>query len=298
MSYRLYKEETLQHNIQRVVSEEIDKCIASLQNLEINEAVHDIRKRLKKIRAVARLVRKDLGEKKYKSINIYFRDLGRELSRLRDLASHMETIQMLEERYGNHIYTNFFKSINSELQSERDALEEKLRENQFFKGYLLDKLEKAKTDLVEWPLSSSEMSIVVPGIQKVYKRGSKALKESYKSADAAVFHEWRKRAKYLWYHLRLLRELWPGLFKKWQHEAHILANYLGDDHDLMILNEKINSYPDLLKSREQQEMLQGLIHEMSSNLRLQAHELGALIYAEKPADFKNRMKKYVKISRF
>lgn len=298
MSYRLYKEETLQHNIQRVVSEEIDKCIASLQKLEINEAVHDIRKRLKKIRAVARLVRKDLGEKKYKSINIYFRDLGRELSRLRDLASHMETIQMLEERYGNHIYTNFFKSINSELQSERDALEEKLRENQFFKGYLLDKLEKAKTDLVEWPLSSSEMSIVVPGIQKVYKRGSKALKESYKSADAAVFHEWRKRAKYLWYHLRLLRELWPGLFKKWQHEAHILANYLGDDHDLMILNEKINSYPDLLKSREQQEMLQGLIHEMSSNLRLQAHELGALIYAEKPADFKNRMKKYVKISRF
>ena len=295
MSYRLQKEESFQQNIQRITSEEIEKCLASLKNLEIHEAVHDIRKRLKKIRALARLVRKDLGEPKYKSINIYFRDLGRELSPLRDLTSHMETLRMLEERYGDHIYVNFFKTIISELQAERHMFEEKLREKEFFKSSLHDKLEKAKTDLVEWPLSSNEIAIIVPGIKKVYKRGNNALKDSYKNGDMAVFHEWRKRAKYLWYHLRLLRELWPGLFKKWQSEAHKLANLLGDDHDLMILNEKLKTSPKLCKTEEQREMLQALIMEMSSNLRSQAHELGALMYAEKVPQFKKRIERYMEI---
>jgi hypothetical protein len=49
-------------------------------------------------------------------------------------------------------------------------------------------------------------------------------------------HEWRKRAKDLWYHHRLLKDAWPGPVKAFADEADQLGKLLGDDHDLATLS--------------------------------------------------------------
>ncbi|MDT0688394.1 CHAD domain-containing protein [Salegentibacter sp. F188] len=296
MSYKLEKQEDLQENINRIASEEIDACLTSLKKAEIHEAVHDIRKRLKKLRALARLVRDEMGEKKYKKINIYFRDLGRELSPVRDLTAHMETVDMLKERYGDHVYVKFFDSIKQELEKERDTVAEELQEKDFFSQYLVEKLEKAKEKLEEWPVKSLDIAVILPSLERVYSRGANALEDAYANPNSETFHEWRKRAKYLWHQSELLQDVWPEMFKTLESEIHILADYLGDDHNLMVLDEKLLNTDFNFKDEKQKEMIHALIKEYSDHLRTNAELHGALIYAEKPKAFKKRIKKYVRVN--
>ncbi|WP_373059031.1 CHAD domain-containing protein [Zunongwangia sp. H14] len=294
MSYKLEKQEELKESISRIASEEIEFCIASLKNTNLHEAVHEIRKSLKKLRALARLFRDELGEKKYKEINIFFRDLGQELSPIRDLTAHMETIGILQERYGDHIYVKFFNSIVQELEKERDSLEKELKEKKFFSEYILDQFTGAQEEFTEWPVKSTDLAVVLPGLKLTYERGMDALEEAYAQPDAANFHEWRKRAKYLWHQLQLMEQLWPQFFKTWADEVHKLADFLGDDHDLMILHEKLNSPEIQLKDEKQMEMLHALIKEYSEHLRAEAELQGSLVYAEKPKAIKKRMLKYIR----
>ncbi|MDT0645239.1 CHAD domain-containing protein [Zunongwangia sp. F260] len=296
MSYKLEKQQSLDENITRIASEEIEACLTSLKKAEIHEAVHDIRKRLKKLRALARLVRDEMGEKKYKKINVYFRDLGRELAPVRDLTAHIETVDILKERYGDHVYVKFFDSITQELEKERDTVTEELQEKDFFSQHLVEELQNAKEKLEEWPVKSSDIAVILPSLKRVYEKGANALEEAYANPNPETFHEWRKRAKYLWHHSELLQDVWPELFKTLEAEIHLLADYLGDDHDLMLLDEKLVNSDFNFKDDKQKEMIHALIKEYSDHLRTNAELQGALIYAEKPKAFKNRIKKYLKIN--
>jgi len=63
MAYRLKKNETVGKGTRRIVREQIDRA-ADLTNdqMDRHEAVHQARKRFKKIRGSLRLVRSELGK--------------------------------------------------------------------------------------------------------------------------------------------------------------------------------------------------------------------------------------------
>ncbi|WP_300437270.1 CHAD domain-containing protein [Christiangramia sp.] len=296
MVYKLDKDKNIVSNISRIANEEVVACLTSLETLNIHEAIHDIRKRLKKLRALSRLVRDELGEENYKSINIYFRDLGREISEFRDLTAHLETIELLNQRYGKYIYVNFFKTFEKQIEAERNEMEETLKSRNFFSDHLVEKLKKAQEELIHWPVESNKIDIILPSIKRVYKRGVKALKEAYKNPTPENFHEWRKRVKYLWYQTLLLQEIWPDFFDTLEAEIHQLADYLGDDHDLMVLKDKIAMDDFSVKDKNKEELMLAMIHEYSEYLRENAKTKGQLIYAESPKDFKKRIGKYTEIN--
>ncbi|MBT8295353.1 MAG: CHAD domain-containing protein, partial [Gramella sp.] len=292
--YQLDKDLEFKKNITSIPREEIDGCLTSLETLDIHEAVHDIRKRLKKLRALARLVRDEMGEENYKEINIFFRDLGRELSDLRDLTAHIETLNLLRERYGNHLYVNFFRSIIKQIESERSELKTSMIARNFFSDHLVKKLNYAKKDLIKWPVNSNDIMIILPSIERVYKRGTKAQKNAYANPNKENFHEWRKRVKYLWYQTLLLQETWPEFFNTLESEIHELSDLLGNDHDLMVLLEKTANQEIKFKDEQQAELLEAIILKYSQVLRSAAQIKGELIYAEEPSDFIKRIGRYTK----
>jgi CHAD domain-containing protein len=53
------------------------------------------------------------------------------------------------------------------------------------------------------------------------------------------FHEWRKRVKDLSYHLQMLNPIWPEQICAAASELKELSDYLGDDHDLVLLEQAI-----------------------------------------------------------
>ena len=296
MSYQLDKDIALKKNISDIAAEEIKGCLNSLDNMGVHEAVHDIRKRLKKLRALARLVRDELGEDTYKKINIYFRDVGRELSDFRDLTAHIETINLLNERYGKYLYVNFFNSITAQFEQQRSEMEKELKDQNFFSDHLPDKLKYAREKLVKWPVKSNDIHIILPSIKRVYKRGKNALENSYANPTDENFHEWRKRVKYLWYQTLLLQETWPQFFQTLETEVHQLADFLGDDHDLMVFKKKINSEVITAKDPQQLELMNALINQCSIHLRNNARTKGELIYAETPSEFAKRIGSYTEVN--
>jgi len=90
--------------------------------------------------------------------------------------------------------------------------------------------------------------------------------------------------------------MWPNFFDTLEVEVHQLADFLGDDHDLMELKEKICSQNFKLQDIIQQELMIALINEYSNSMRTQARIKGELIYAEKPKNFKKRIGKYTEIN--
>jgi CHAD domain-containing protein len=105
-------------------------------------------------------------------------------------------------------------------------------------------------------------------------------------------HDWRKRAKDLWYHVRLVRRAWPGLLKETADEAHELADLLGDHHDLAVLRDDVREDPAIAAASDELARLLDAIDERQGELLEKALGLGARLYAEKPKAYGIRLRKY------
>jgi CHAD domain-containing protein len=108
-------------------------------------------------------------------------------------------------------------------------------------------------------------------------------------------HEWRKRVKDLWYHLRLLKCVSPGIVGGQADEADKLSDLLGDDHDLAVLRETLRTGAGELAVDV--DAVIALIDHRREQLQAQALRIGERLYAESPKAFARRMHRYWKASR-
>ncbi len=293
MSYRLKRKETPRQGVRRVADEQLGRALESLREApDRAEAVHDARKRLKKLRAVVRLVRDEVGEKHHRHVNARLRDAARRLSEARDAEVLVETLQKLRRHFDAVTYARAFDGAERELARRRDAATRALLEEGERDEQVAEELEAARAGLADWPVDAKGWSAFSGGLERVYRRGRKASAAAYESGRAEDFHEWRKRVKYLWYHLRLLQTAWPSVLEATGGEAKRLSDLLGDDHDLAVLRRTLAAEPDAFGPPLELEALDGLIAGRSAELRAEAQPLGRRLYAEKPKAFRKRIEGY------
>jgi CHAD domain-containing protein len=100
-------------------------------------------------------------------------------------------------------------------------------------------------------------------------------------------HDWRKRVKDLWYHLRLFESAAPLTLAGQVGEAHALSDLLGDDHDLAVLRSAVLGMgPDLAVDHA---AVIALIDHRRGQLQQEAYFIGRRLYAEKPSAFVRRL---------
>lgn len=314
MAYRLKNKESIGTEIKRIAWEQTDKAIEQLteeiksdnsdspQNeTDVNErteAIHDVRKRIKKIRAVVRLVRDELGKEVYKQENECFRDAGRGLSEVRDAQVLLETFSKLEKHFADFIKPEGFVDLQQILEEHHQSTCKRVLEAENTALEVLADIKNAQERIPNWSLESSNgESILDNGLQRVYERGYQACQSILEEEQPTVenLHDWRKRVKYLWYHLRILRPVWSDLIKEWASQTHKLAEYLGDDHDLAVLHEFISNQQEMLTNKAELEVVNSLINRRRKQLQSAAKSLGKRIYVESPEAFSNRIKAYWKI---
>ena len=129
-----------------------------------------------------------------------------------------------------------------------------------------------------------------PGFRAAYSEGRSACETVLNDAAPENFHEWRKRAKDLWYQVTLLRPVWPEQMDALAQELETLGEYLGDDHDLFVLQQNLRE--QCTDESGELEILYSLIDERQRELRAAAVALGRRIYAEKPWQFSERLEMY------
>jgi CHAD domain-containing protein len=297
MSYRLEAEETLSDGLKRILHEQTDKALDSLRSLEPNldEAIHDARKRFKKCRAVVRLVRDEIGEDIYKRENIAYRDAGRALSDLRDAYSSMETLDAVLGAMDNADADDIqdaAERIREQLQHIYDEARAAVDQDNAIETVISD-IEAAQERIDDLPIDHEDYSAIDDGLKRVYKRGVKRMADAYDQTgypDIEKFHEWRKRVKYLWYHTRILENIWADVLDELGDEIHQLSDYLGDAHDIAELYEVIK--PHIARDDSGGRKILAYMDYERGQLEKAARPLAQRIYAESKKDFVRRIGAY------
>lgn len=141
-----------------------------------------------------------------------------------------------------------------------------------------------------WPLEDLDCKQLRRCVQTTYKRGRKALKAAAGKASTKNLHTFRKRAKELWYQLRILWPLAPAVFKELNDELKAIGQYLGQIHDLAFVAERLGSMGS--KRKHGDRILNALIDSREKELERTAIALGERFYAEAPRQFARRLSQY------
>jgi CHAD domain-containing protein len=288
VAYELGRDETLSAGVRRVALEQLDGAIESLRGSgDRNEAIHDARKRCKKLRAVLRLVRDGLGAEAYRDQNAGFRDVARRLGSARDRWVLVETVDALQARYGAFLADAALGPLRQRFVARHRAALQRLQADRADEE-AASALEGLRAAVLAWRLDDDDPSIVAAGVRRVYRRGRRAMARAAERPSSETFHEWRKQAKYLWYHARLLRAH-GGVGMAPTSGLEGLARQLGEEHDLAVLGEGLRVERRLTGGVEHRGLLLGLIERRGQELREEALADGRRFYARKPREVVARL---------
>jgi hypothetical protein len=142
-----------------------------------------------------------------------------------------------------------------------------------------------------WPLQTDGFPAIAPGLRQTFRCGRKALVQVQDCPRPENYHEWRKRVKDHWYHVRLLEDLWTDVMQAYEKSLNDVQTWLGDDHNLVLLREQIVAEPDSYGSDKEISLVLRHAEKYQKELRDSARSLGKRVYyEEKPRQFVYRMR--------
>jgi CHAD domain-containing protein len=292
MAFALKADESAAKGVKRLVRKQVESAVEGLTKKpggKQEEAVHDARKRFKKVRALLRLVRPELGEKVYQRENARFRDAARPLSAVRDARVLIESLDGLAERSGDG---KSFGPVRKALQARQRVIRRRVLQEEQAPAQIAEAAEEARRRVKEWDLGHKGWAAVAGGLKRVYKAGRDAFDAALAEPSVENLHEWRKQVKYLWHQLQVLGPTWPELMDGLCEQAHRLADHLGDDHDLAVLRQLVEQEGAQWASTGTLLKLLDLIDVRRGELQHAAAQLGQRLYADRPRAFLNRLHTY------
>ncbi|HEY8001021.1 MAG TPA: CHAD domain-containing protein [Solirubrobacterales bacterium] len=289
-AFRLKARESEAAGIRRVAHERIEDAVGRLRDRSADpaKAVHEARKDVKKLRSTLRLVRPVIGDSVYRRENERFRDAARALSDARDTQVRAQTTEALGERFADDPPPGGWAALRAAVAGgEQTASGElgRLREQ------AAAEIERGDEEVERWPLGDDGFELLRPGLDRAYARGRKSFRAARAEPTDEALHEFRKRSKDLWYHLRLLRTGWPQVLEATAEQAHRLTDRLGDDHDLAVLGADLERGFESLTAGQRQH-LRGLLERRRRELQGQAFGYAERLFAEKPKQFVRRIEAY------
>jgi CHAD domain-containing protein len=292
MAYIFKPEGSIAQNINRILSEEIKASLEALTKLgqPSGETIHSVRKRIKKIRALFRLVRSEQKEKDFQRENRYYRHIGHQLSQLRDATVMIKTLDKLREAQSASISSQVFTRLHNVLVDQQDQAIKTFFEEPTKIGQVVKAFEQTSQRVAGLTKRHKGFRVMAPNLKAVYRRARKALNVAMHTPSIDHLHELRKEVKTLWYHTRLLQPIWPELFKAYADEFGRLGELLGEDHDFGVLAQLIESDKLRLANQQSKERLLGGLQEQRTRLQEQIFPLANRLLAEKPGEFVKRIR--------
>jgi CHAD domain-containing protein len=286
--HRLHDGEFVPDGIRRIARGQLDDAVEELEGAsdrELGEAVHETRKRLKRLRTCLRLTRPALGEDLYDSENAAFRETGHRLSGARDARVLLETLDKLSDRFGDELSPAATDRLRARLEEEHDQAVESLRADGRTVGAVLAELRTARQRTTGWTFDSHEFEALAPGLRRIYGRGRRRMRAAAAEPTTENLHEWRKRVKDLWHASQIVRPAAPKRMKRLAKRAHRLSDLLGDDHDLAVLRGQVKEHHERFEDDASRDALVAIIDRRRTALQNEALELGGKLYKRSPKRF-------------
>lgn len=292
--YRLGTDEYVPDGIRRIARGQLDNAheeLAGASRRGFGEAVHETRKRLKRLRASLRVARDAIGDETYERENNAFRMAGRRLSAGRDAQVLIETLDALSERFADELPRRAAVALRARLEDERKHAEASMRDDAAGVGAVLTALEEGRARTAAWTFERDGFDGLTPGLRRIYRRGRKRMRAARKDPSPENLHEWRKRVKDLWHASQIVRPAQPKRLKRVSRRAHKLADLLGDGHDLSMLRDHVETHPQCFENRASRKALLAVIDRRSNALRDEALDRGRRLYKRSPRRFVGKIER-------
>jgi CHAD domain-containing protein len=298
MGYAFEHHADVRDEIVRVMSEQVAKGVDALDDADDDPttAIHECRRRCKKVRGAIRLVRPSIDGEGYDLVNRLARDAARPLAAYRDAAAMAQSFERLTDRLADHASVpDAVGAVAGVLDARRATAERRSDE-------LADDVTRSRALLVELDdaigtleLTADGWSALGPGLAKTYRRGRSAMDAAIDGPTGVRFHEWRKRAKYTRYHLDLLAPSAPLLLEPFETTFHDLTDALGDAHDLVVLGTWLRSDEATEQIDDDLRPVRIVVDGTRTELERRAIDIGRRVYAESPERFEHRLGAYWEI---
>jgi len=283
MAYRFEAGEPLSDAVRRVVTEEVDAAVASLAVVAATAdpaAVHDVRKRTKKLRAVCSLVAGAVSKRRRRRVEQACAEAARGLAAARDaeVLGHAanELIGWADATAApdGHPVAVVGRSEGPSAVAP-DALDDAAQHASWL-------LTGVAGEMTGWPLANG-FAAVADGLGDTYRDGRRryrSLRGTTGHLDADAAHQWRKRVKHRWYHARLLTAVAPDALGAEVVLLDELGGILGSDHDLAVLVEALADDPAGWGGTANAVDLARLAEARRAELAGRALELGRQLYVD------------------
>lgn len=265
-----------------VAIDQLDEALADLDQPDSSgrSAVHEARRRTKKLRGLLRLMRAGFAD--FSNENAALRDAAGLLSHLRDREVRHETLKALASWRSNTLFDRLLAaSDGADVHDDHEALEE-----------FRDRLRTLRARAEQWGLSRSGIDTLSIGLKRNYRMARHRMEDAATRRSPERFHEWRKSNKAHGFQLDLLRKAAPEMIVGELEVVDKLSAVLGQHHDLVVLRAASEHGQLPLGGADERGELNGLINDRLNELEHDAFELGRQVYAERPRAFARRLLAY------
>jgi len=258
---------------------------AALADSELSdaEAVHEVRKALKRWRALMRLLARPLGDQA-EQMRVEARELMRALAGARDAQSALDALADLRKSDLPFSPTSS-ETIRKRLTDIRDAAE-KTSFTADMRERLTRYLDYATLSLERWPLMAIDFDTVADALTATYRRARQLVPDNWSGTEPEHLHDLRRRVVEHRHQMDLIEHLWPRLGQVWAEETQRLRNQLGACQDLAMLARFTAPHQPVAPWRSR---VMPIIEERREAHLKTAARLAGRLFAEKPKAFRRRI---------
>lgn len=287
MSYEIKTHGPIGPKLQNLARAKIHRIIVALRTLNastLDVLTHDLRKRLKRLRALLWLVREPLGKKRYRAEDGVFREAGRALAAMRDAQALLKTHDRLQQQFFPRKPPAMLRVMRQKFSAHERQCVSALVGSAALEKQIVG-LQAALNRVADWPVEDYGWKELRRAAKRSYQRSRESCEQARDAPDPAHLHRWRKRTKDFSLYLRLLRRIGPVLMEELAHDYEVLGEFLGDDHDLVVLRAAVEKQRDTILHRPARTAFLQLLDLRREELRAAAFALGERLHADSPTVF-------------
>ena len=287
MSFEIKPHGQIGPALQLLVCEQLTRVVELLHKAGQGagtEAAHEVRKRIKKGRALLSLLREPLGDDLYRQEDGILQKTNRTLGSMRDAQMLLKTFEHFQRRFFPEKPPAFIRAIRENFVAHERRCSARLAQSTTLAENLAS-MRELVIRATHWTVQDYAWKELRKAVRRSYRRARDAYQDAVGAPTAPRLHRWRKRVKELGYHIRLLRRVCPSLMEELAQDFKVLGEFLGDDHDLVVLRTALEERREALQNGPALETLLELIDLRRSELLDTAFDLGERLHAETPSDF-------------
>ncbi|MFN2323019.1 MAG: CHAD domain-containing protein [Trueperaceae bacterium] len=259
-----------------------------------DRAVHGARKSLKRARAFARLLAPALGEPLAGAIDRRARDVGRVLAPLRDAVAAQAALDVVRARAGETagLDAAAWEAVARACGAEEDRSAQRGAAVAAVLDSAAAELTTLRALLRTTGKPEPSAAAWVHGLRALHRTARRAARAALAAPeDDQRVHAARSKWKRLGLAVRAYRAAAPELVRPWVAEVEAVCALLGDDHDQVLVRERLASGVDGVPE-EALERLRAASQGVGAALRSEALARLARLAAEPSKGFAARHRAY------